>query len=71
LIVGSVALPLMIAGPDAVIALVPWSETVVQVLGYAMGEHHDAALVGTSLKMAAAARGGQVDGTIFHIVLTP
>ncbi|MEV6696140.1 YihY/virulence factor BrkB family protein [Streptomyces sp. NPDC051453] len=32
LIVGSVALPLMIAGPDAVIALVPWSETVVQVL---------------------------------------
>lgn len=32
LVVGSVALPLMIAGPDAVIALVPWSETVVQVL---------------------------------------
>ncbi|MEV3854803.1 YihY/virulence factor BrkB family protein [Streptomyces sp. NPDC050095] len=32
LVVGSVALPLMIAGPDAVIALVPWSTTVVQVL---------------------------------------
>ncbi|MFJ4713923.1 YihY/virulence factor BrkB family protein [Streptomyces sp. NPDC088785] len=32
LVVGSVALPLMIAGPDAVIALVPWSETLVQVL---------------------------------------
>ncbi|WP_338701741.1 YihY/virulence factor BrkB family protein [Streptomyces sp. Q6] len=32
LIVGSIALPLMIAGPDAVIALVPWSETLVQVL---------------------------------------
>lgn len=32
LVVGSVALPLMIAGPDAVIALVPWSETVVQIL---------------------------------------
>ncbi|MFI7011120.1 YihY/virulence factor BrkB family protein [Streptomyces sp. NPDC050145] len=32
IVVGSIALPLMIAGPDAVIALVPWSETVVQVL---------------------------------------
>ncbi|MET9497184.1 YihY/virulence factor BrkB family protein [Streptomyces sp. NPDC006552] len=32
LVVGSVALPLMIAGPDAVIGLVPWSETVVQIL---------------------------------------
>ncbi|MEV1024833.1 YihY/virulence factor BrkB family protein [Streptomyces sp. NPDC050264] len=32
LVVGSVALPLMIAGPDAVIGLVPWSESVVQVL---------------------------------------
>ncbi|WAX76397.1 IS3 family transposase [Streptomyces sp. KMM 9044] len=35
-------------------------------LGYAMGENHDAALVGASLKMAAAIRGGQVEGTIFH-----
>ncbi|MEU6847165.1 YihY/virulence factor BrkB family protein [Streptomyces sp. NPDC046716] len=32
LVVGSIALPLMIAGPDAVIALVPWSETLVQIL---------------------------------------
>ncbi|MFJ4717611.1 IS3 family transposase [Streptomyces luteogriseus] len=35
-------------------------------LGYAMGEHHDAALVGASLKMAAVTRGGSLDGTIFH-----
>ncbi|MFE6765211.1 DDE-type integrase/transposase/recombinase [Streptomyces sp. NPDC057689] len=35
-------------------------------LGYAMGEHHDAALVGASLKMATATRGGRRNGTIFH-----
>ena len=35
-------------------------------LGYAMGAHHDAALVSASLQMAAAARGGDVDGVIFH-----
>jgi transposase InsO family protein len=35
-------------------------------LGYAMGEHHDAELVSASLKMAAATRGGDVDGVIFH-----
>lgn len=35
-------------------------------LGYAMGEHHDAALVSASLQMAAATRGGRRDGTIFH-----
>jgi putative transposase len=35
-------------------------------LGYAMGEHHDAALVGASLKMATVTRGGSLDGTIFH-----
>ncbi|WP_420082649.1 IS3 family transposase (plasmid) [Streptomyces sp. JL4002] len=35
-------------------------------LGYAMGERHDAALVCASLKMAAATRGGDVDGVIFH-----
>ena len=35
-------------------------------LGYAMGERHDAALVCASLKMAAATRGGEVDGVIFH-----
>ncbi|MFY4717070.1 YihY/virulence factor BrkB family protein [Streptomyces sp. LaBMicrA B280] len=32
LLIGSVALPLMVAGPDAVVRVVPWSETVVQVL---------------------------------------
>ncbi|MEU6655680.1 IS3 family transposase [Streptomyces sp. NPDC046900] len=37
-----------------------------RVLGYAMGERHDAALVSASLKMAAATRGGTVDGVIFH-----
>ncbi|MFJ9523415.1 IS3 family transposase [Kitasatospora sp. NPDC101801] len=37
-----------------------------RLLGYAMGAHHDAALVGASLKMAATTRGGTVDGVIFH-----
>lgn len=37
-----------------------------RLLGYAMGAHHDAALVGASLNMAAATRGGQVDGVISH-----
>jgi membrane protein len=32
LLIGSVALPLMVAGPDAVMNVVPWSTTVVQVL---------------------------------------
>ncbi|WP_240509711.1 YihY/virulence factor BrkB family protein [Streptomyces malaysiense] len=32
LLIGSVALPLMVAGPDAVVRVVPWSETLVQVL---------------------------------------
>ncbi|MGW7259068.1 YihY/virulence factor BrkB family protein [Streptomyces sp. NPDC054834] len=32
LLIGSVALPLMVAGPDAVVRIVPWSETLVQVL---------------------------------------
>lgn len=35
-------------------------------LGYAMGAHHDAAPVSASLQMAAATRGGTVDGVIFH-----
>jgi putative transposase len=35
-------------------------------LGFAMGAHHDAALVSASLQMAAATRGGNVDGVIFH-----
>ncbi|GGX51850.1 YihY/virulence factor BrkB family protein [Streptomyces fructofermentans] len=32
LLIGSIALPLMVAGPDAVVDVVPWSTTVVQVL---------------------------------------
>ncbi|MGV9555738.1 YihY/virulence factor BrkB family protein [Streptomyces sp. NPDC003401] len=32
LLIGSIALPLMVAGPDAVVRIVPWSATVVQVL---------------------------------------
>ncbi len=32
LLIGSVALPLMVAGPDAVVRIVPWSETLVQIL---------------------------------------
>jgi membrane protein len=32
LLIGSVALPLMVAGPDAVVQIVPWSTTVVQIL---------------------------------------
>jgi len=35
-------------------------------LGYAMSEHHDAELAVASLRMAAANRGGTVDGVIFH-----
>ncbi|MFF7234456.1 IS3 family transposase [Streptomyces sioyaensis] len=37
-----------------------------RLLGYAMGERHDAALVSASLRMAATTRGGRVDGVIFH-----
>jgi membrane protein len=32
LLIGSVALPLMVAGPDAVLRVLPWSTTLVQVL---------------------------------------
>ncbi|MGW3494402.1 YihY/virulence factor BrkB family protein [Streptomyces sp. NPDC001020] len=32
LLIGSVALPLMVAGPDAMVKVLPWSTTVVQVL---------------------------------------
>ncbi|MFF6994447.1 YihY/virulence factor BrkB family protein [Streptomyces sp. NPDC008313] len=32
LLIGSIALPLMVAGPDAVVNIVPWSTTVVQIL---------------------------------------
>ncbi|MGW2815619.1 IS3 family transposase [Streptomyces sp. NPDC001415] len=37
-----------------------------RLLGYAMGERHDAELVVASLHMAAATRGGGVRGVIFH-----
>jgi putative transposase len=37
-----------------------------RMLGYAMSAHHDSALVVASLRMAAATRGGAVDGVIFH-----
>jgi transposase InsO family protein len=37
-----------------------------RMLGHAMSEHHDAALAVASLQMAAATRGGDVDGVIFH-----
>ncbi|WP_157570771.1 DDE-type integrase/transposase/recombinase [Microtetraspora malaysiensis] len=37
-----------------------------RLLGYAMSEHHDAALTVASLQMAVATRGGNVDGVIFH-----
>jgi putative transposase len=34
--------------------------------GFAMSEHHDSALAKAALCMAAALRGGDVDGVIFH-----
>ncbi len=37
-----------------------------RLLGYAMSEHHDAELAVASLRMAAATRGGNIDGVIFH-----
>jgi putative transposase len=37
-----------------------------RVLGYALGEHHDAALAYSALVMAVAVRGGQVPGVIMH-----
>ncbi|MEV5746163.1 IS3 family transposase [Microbispora rosea] len=37
-----------------------------RMLGFAMSAHHDAALTIAALQMAAAARGGAVDGVIFH-----
>ena len=35
-------------------------------VGFAMGEHHDAALAKAALSMAIAIRGGQVSDVIFH-----
>jgi putative transposase len=37
-----------------------------RVLGFALGEHHDAALTYGALAMAVAVRGGQVSGVIMH-----
>ena len=37
-----------------------------RVLGFAVGEHHDAALAYGALAMAVAVRGGQVPGVILH-----
>ncbi|MFZ0001127.1 MAG: IS3 family transposase [Trebonia sp.] len=37
-----------------------------RILGHALGEHHDAALAAAALLMAAAVRGGRVDGVVFH-----
>lgn len=48
-----------------------WCASVIdlfsrRLLGYALGEHHDAGLVSAALQMAVAARGGHIDGVIFH-----
>jgi putative transposase len=37
-----------------------------RVLGFALGEHHDAQLACSALVMAVAVRGGQVPGVIMH-----
>jgi putative transposase len=37
-----------------------------RVLGFALGEHHDAQLAYSALVMAIAVRGGQVPGVIMH-----
>jgi transposase InsO family protein len=37
-----------------------------RILGFAAGEHHDAALAYSALVMAVAVRGGQVPGVIMH-----
>jgi transposase InsO family protein len=37
-----------------------------RVLGFALGEHHDAQLAYSALVMAVTARGGQVPGVILH-----
>jgi transposase InsO family protein len=37
-----------------------------RVLGFALGERHDAALAYGALAMAVAVRGGQVPGVVFH-----
>lgn len=37
-----------------------------RVPGFALGDHHDAELAAAAVKMAAAVRGGDVAGVIFH-----
>ena len=37
-----------------------------RIVGFALGEHHDAALAYGALAMAVAARGGSVPGVVFH-----
>jgi putative transposase len=37
-----------------------------RVLGFALGEHHDAQLAYGALVMAVAVRGGQASGVIMH-----
>jgi putative transposase len=37
-----------------------------RVLGFAMGEHHDATLSAAAIGMAVAVRGGEVGGVLFH-----
>lgn len=37
-----------------------------RLAGFAIGEHHDAELAAGALKMAAAIRGGDVKGVVFH-----
>ena len=37
-----------------------------RILGHALGEHHDAELACAALLMAAAVRGGNVRGVVFH-----
>ncbi len=36
------------------------------MLGFALGEHHDAELAYGALVMAVAVRGGQVPAVVFH-----
>jgi putative transposase len=37
-----------------------------RIVGFALGEHHDSALAYAALAMAAAVRGGDVDGVVLH-----
>ncbi len=52
-------------GPDLSLATVE-DLASRRLPGFAIGEHHDAALARAALCMAAAVRGGKVAGVIFH-----